>query len=78
MGELDTSISSLKRLRDQFEEDFKQFPDLYYAIIGGPAVKNGGPGFLQSTGEYLGVEDYLKEHVATGKPCSDSVGWKYP
>jgi len=78
MSELDISISALSRLRDEFQQDFTEYSDFYYAIIKGSAVQNGGVAFPQPNGEHRSFEDYLKDHIANGKPWNNSVGWKHP
>jgi len=74
----DAAIDALQRLKDEFHTGYQQHPDLYYAIIDGEAVKNGGVAFPQADGSYRELESYLKKHIADGKPCGESVGCKYP
>jgi hypothetical protein len=78
MSAVAASISALKRLREEFAQGAADFPDLYYAIIHGPAVQNGGVCFPQQDGDYRSFEDYLKDYITEWKPWGDCVGCKYP
>lgn len=75
---LQASLGTLNILKNEAVSGYRYFPDLYYCILNGDAVSNGGVACLRPDEPHRTIETFLKEHIAQGRPCGESVGRKYP